>query len=116
MIAGAELPQSGGVIRDAEGRHRFMEGSTNFFVGLRPFRSIRTIAWERDLGQRVPVILGKMDVVRVKPNQSRGDPQCTRQSVRTPPVSGGQWPPASGGGVTRSASYPVDDVHLCRIT
>ena len=59
------------------------------------------------------VVLGEMDVARVKPNQpSKGD-LAVHKATGSHPTSQGR-PPTSGG-ESRSASYPVDDVHLNRI-
>ena len=60
------------------------------------------------------MVLGEMDVAQVKPSQtSQGDPHCTRELVRTPPVSGGHQ---LSGGDSRSISCLVDDVHQARST
>ena len=42
--------------------------SSFFFVGLKPFRNIRTIAGQWNVGQQGgTVVLGEMDVVRESP-------------------------------------------------
>ena len=58
------------------------------------------------------MVLGEMDVAWVNPYRSdKGSPSALGL-VRTPTVSGGHPIP---GGDTRSATYPVDDVHQARI-
>ena len=59
------------------------------------------------------LVLGEIGVARVHPYRSdQGSPR-PRGLVRTLMASGGHPIP---GGDTRSATYPVDDVHQARIT
>ena len=69
----------------------------------------------------VTVLLEEVDVARKnQTNLARAILQRPGQLVRIPPASGVAGgtgsPQPPGGGDTRCASYPVDDVHEARIT
>ena len=61
------------------------------------------------------LVLEEMDIARVNPYQSDQGTPSDLGLVRTP---NGQRrsPNSGGGGDTRSATYPVDDVHQAWIT
>ena len=62
------------------------------------------------------VVLGEMDVARMNPYRSgQGEPPVHMAWFASPPASGSHPIPGAGGD-SRSAFFPVDDIHQARIT
>ena len=87
----------------------------SFFVGLKPFRPIRTIAELWDVGKEGDSDPGEIDATRVNQYQTgQSEPPSAHGLVCTPSASDGHPTPGVGRGDSSSASYPADDVHQAR--
>ena len=85
-----------------------------FFVDLKSLRSLQIIAGLRDVKWGGRVVPREMAVTRVKPPWLwEVACRCSMQLGCIPPVSGDRQLP---GGDSRSASFPVGDVHPSPIT